>query len=92
MANRLRPRRPAELHIRTPRKRIRLRSRELTPGSGNRIGSPGAEVALAVIADGFDDEEVLIRAFDFVDVCGFEEGVLGVLQGDHGLGHAVGKV
>jgi hypothetical protein len=89
MANMLGPRRPTKHHIRAPRKRIRLGSRELCPSPADAAGSPGAEVAVSVRGEGFDEEEILGGAFDFVDVGGFEEGVLRVLQGDDGLGHAV---
>jgi len=37
VANMLRPRRTAELHIRTARKRIRLGSRELVPRPGDAV-------------------------------------------------------
>ena len=92
MANMLRPWRPAENHIRAAGERIRLGRREFAPGPGDAAGSPGAEVAVAVRGEGFDQEEVLVGPVDFVDVGGFEEGVLRVLQGDDGLAHAVGEV
>src|ERR1019366_5280011 len=62
------------------------------PGAGQRTGGVGGEVPVAVGADRFGDQQVLVLPGDLVDVVGLEEVVLiGVLRGDDRVTHAVGE-
>ena len=90
------PGRTGEGDVGPPGERVGLGGRQRGPGAGQAGGGPGAEVAVAVGADAFDDQQVGAGPVDLVDVVGFEHVVnVGVRGGDDGVAAiavAVGEV
>ena len=93
VADALRPGRPFEGDVVGARKGVVFRVRQPGPVARRAVRGPGAEVALAVAADGLDDQQVLPVA-DAVDVRGLVQAELvavGSGERDDGLAHALGE-
>lgn len=70
---------------------VGLRSSKLGPLASKAVGLPATEVTLTIAANGLDHEQVLATT-DVVNVGSLEEGVDAVLQGNDGVGKAIGEV